>query len=241
MKHAPRLASPIGFGLALLLFLLLPFVAVSCEVPGLGSAELSYSGADVVGGAEPSVSTEGEFGSEDAAPVTDQENPPTPGTGGQVLAIITLVLLAGGLGVSLIPLARTRLVATAGAALLGGIGLITTQAVAQSNLSSAILDAAEREGANRPDEDIPINLTSGLIDDMVQTRFGFWLSLLAVFLVLLYSAGTLLWPRIRAATAQSGSAPAPAAESPPPEQADPVPPFVQQAIERDTEERPPPQ
>src|SRR6266545_5626590 len=110
MKHAPRLASPIGFGLALLLFLLLPFVAVSCEVPGLGSAELSCSGADLVGNADPSVSTEGGFDSGgEAAPITDNENPPTPGGGGQALAIITLVLLVGGLGVSLIPLARTRL------------------------------------------------------------------------------------------------------------------------------------
>jgi hypothetical protein len=237
MKHAPRLASPIGFGLALLLFLLLPFVAVSCEVPGLGSAELSYSGADLVGNADPSVSTEGEFDSGgEAAPITDNENPPTPGGGGQVLAIITLVLLVGGLGVSLIPLARTRLVATAGAALLGGVGLITTQAVTQSNLSSAILDAAQKESTSSPD-DLPINLTSGLIDDMVQTRFGFWLSLIAVFLVLLYSAGTLLLPRIRAATAQSTSAPS----DPPPAEPDPLPPFVEQAIERDAEERPPPQ
>jgi hypothetical protein len=236
VKHAPRLASPIGFALALLLFLLLPFVAVSCEVPGLGSAELSYSGADVVGAAEPSVSTEGEFGDESAAPVTDSENPPTPGGGGQVLAIITLVLLAGGLGVSLFPLARTRLVASAGAALLAVIALITTQAVAQSNLSSAILDAAQKESAASPG-DVPFNVTSGLVDDMVQTRVGFWLALILVALVLLYNGGVLLLPRIRAAQARAS---APASQEPPPD-AEPIPPFVQQAIERDKEEPPPPQ
>jgi hypothetical protein len=245
VKHAPRLASPVGFGLALLLFLLLPFVAVSCDVPGLGSAELSYSGADVVGAAEPTVSTEGEFGSQDAAPVTDSENPPTPGTGSQVLAIITLVLFVGGLGVSLFPVARTRVPGAAGAALLGAVALIITQVVAQSNLSSAILDAAQREGAGRPDDNIPINLTSSLVDDMVQTRFGFWLSLLAVFLVLAYNGGLLLLPRLRARTAAAAGEPqlpppAGPAEQPPPEP-EPVPPFVAQAIERDTEERPPPQ
>lgn len=242
MKHAPRLASPIGFGLALLLFLLLPFVAVSCEVPGLGSAELAYSGADIVGRGEPSVSTEGEFGgNEAAAPVTDNENPPTPGTGSQVLAIITLLLLVGGLGVSLIPLARTRLMATAGAALLAGIALIATQAVAQTNLSSAILEAAEQESAGRPADDIPVELTSGLIDDMMETRYGFWLSLLAVSLVLLYSGGTLLLPRIRAATdrsvpPQSATPIAPPQEPPPPAAGQPPP-----LAERETGERPPPQ
>jgi hypothetical protein len=242
VRHAPRLVSPVGFGLALLLFLLLPFVAVSCDVPGLGSAELSYSGADVVGAAEPSVSTEGEFGSEDAAPVTDSENPPTPGTGSQVLAILTLALFTGGLGVSLFPAARTRLVGAAGAALLGAIALIITQVLAQSNLSSAILDAAQREGAGRPDDDIPINLTSSLVDDMVETRVGFWLSLLAVSLVLAYTGYLLLAPRLRAGTARAAGGPPPAPPAPAdrPEQ-EPVPPFVAQAIERDTEERPPPQ
>ena len=45
-RLVPRLASPVGFGLALL-FLLLPFVAVSCQAPGLGSVEISYTGVDL--------------------------------------------------------------------------------------------------------------------------------------------------------------------------------------------------
>jgi hypothetical protein len=194
VRLVPRLASPVGFGLALLFFLL-PFVAVACEAPGLGSVEISYTGVDLATGGKASVETAGDFGTTPVPPVQNNENAPTPDV--QVLAIITVALLAIGLGVSLAPTARTRLFGAGGAAILGGALLIVTEAVAQSNLSSALQDAAAKE-ANKPGE-IPINLTGGLLDDMVQTRTGFWLSLVAVILVLLVNAGALLWPRLRTA------------------------------------------
>jgi hypothetical protein len=196
VRLVPRLASPVGFGLALLFFLL-PFVAVSCEAPGLGSVEITYTGVDLATGGKASVDTVGDVGSVSAPPVQDNEDAPQPDV--QVLAIVTVALLAIGLGVSLAPLvARTRLLGAGGAAVLGGALLIVTEAVARSNLSSALREAAAKE-VDKPG-DVPFNLSGSLLDDMVRTRIGFWLSLTAVILVLLFNAGVFLWPRIRAAT-----------------------------------------
>lgn len=219
VKLVPRLASPVGFLLALVFFLL-PFVAVSCEAPGLGSVEISYTGVDLATNGNASVETVGEFGDAPAPPVQDGEDAPKPDV--QVLTIITMVLLAAGLAVSLVPVARTRLLGAGAAAVLGATLLIITEAVAQSNLRSALQDAAAREGANKPGE-LPLNLTSSLLDDMVQSRAGFWLSLIAVLLVLAYNAGVLVWPRIRAATTPAVAQAPPPIDAPPP----PPPPPVQ--------------
>lgn len=214
MKHVPRLASPVGFLLAALFFLL-PFVAVSCEAPGIGSASASYTGLDLVTNGEPSVETTGAFNElKDADPnnatkvdVPQQADAAGPGT--QTLAIITLALLVIGIGVSLAPVLRVRTFGVLGAAAAGGALLIATELVAQSNLESALRDSA-KEATSSPADGLP-NISGFLFDDLVHSRFGFWLALVAVLLVLVYNAGLLLWPRIRAA-----SMPAAAPLPPPP-------------------------
>src|SRR5689334_22022375 len=102
----PRLISPAGFLLALAFFLL-PFAAVSCEVPSVGSVEASYTGVDLITGGDPSTTTTGEFTSDSSSPV--KKDDPVPKTDVQVLAIITAVLLAAGLVASAAPGIRTRL------------------------------------------------------------------------------------------------------------------------------------
>lgn len=193
----PRLASPAGFALALLFFLM-PFAAVSCDAPGLGSVEVSYTGLDLATGADPAVKTEGDFGSEQAAPV--QQNEPAPKADVEVLAIIAAVLAAAGLVVSLLPLARRRPLVVGGAAALAAVLLIVTEIVAQSNLKSSLIDAAKQEAASAPRED-PFQLTESVAESMVQTRIGFWLALFALILVLLYNAAVVLLPKMRPATA----------------------------------------
>src|SRR5689334_8394624 len=66
MRLLPRLISPAGFLLALVFFLL-PFAAVSCEVPGAGSVEASYTGVDLITNGEPTTTTTGEFTSDQAS------------------------------------------------------------------------------------------------------------------------------------------------------------------------------
>jgi hypothetical protein len=230
MKLVPRLASPVGFLLALLFFFL-PFVAVSCDVPGVGSAGASYTGLDLVTNGRASVELSGAFEDlKNADPRNDTKvqvpkEADSADTGVQALAIITVALLAIGLGVSLVPVLRTRMVGAMAAAVAGGALLITTEAVAQSNLESTLIDSTRQSIATNPG-DSPINfngLTDSLFADMVHSRYGFWFSLVAVILVLLYNGGTLLWPRIRAVTQTAGQAP-PAAPPPPPPADEPAEP-----------------
>lgn len=188
----PRLVSPAGFVLALLLFLF-PFVAVSCEAPGLGSIEVSYTGADLATGGDPSVETVGDFGREAGDPVQDNENPPDPGA--RLLAILTLLLIFTGLAVSFLPTARLRLVGAVSAAALAGVMLVVTESVAQSNLESSLIETARQE-ASAPGEE-PFTLTKSIADDMVEPRVGFWLTLIVLALVLLANLALAIRARTR--------------------------------------------
>src|SRR5262245_50140845 len=58
VKVLSRVTSPAGFALVLLLFFLLPFVSVSCDVPGYGQAGASYTGSHLVSGTDPEVPAE---------------------------------------------------------------------------------------------------------------------------------------------------------------------------------------
>jgi hypothetical protein len=189
-----RLASPAGFLLALL-FLLLPFVAASCDAPGLGSVKASYTGVDLATGGEPSVRTEGELTAANGVPVPTPDNAPRPAVRG--LAIITVAMLLAGLGVSLAPALRIRTYGAIGAAVASGTLLVTTEAAAQANLKPALSDGLQRLLAERPG-DVPAVPTGGSLDSLVHSESGFWLSLVTVLVVLLFNAGSLLWPRIGA-------------------------------------------
>jgi hypothetical protein len=190
VKLVRRLVSPVGFLLALL-FLLLPFTAASCDAPGLGSLEGSYTGVDLVTGGDPTITTDGELTRENGAPIPTPQEAPRPEV--QILAIVTVAVLVAGIGVSLTPVVRIRTLGAIGAAAAGAALLISTEAAAQSHLKPAVSDGLQRVLANRPGEAFPsFNLTGQNLDELVHTEIGFWLSLIAAILVLLVNAGFLV-------------------------------------------------
>lgn len=191
MKSLPRLVGPVLLGFVLLAFLL-PFVAVSCDVPGAGSFEADWTGVDLATGGDPSLET---AGTDQPSPVEANESPPEPSV--QVLAIITVVLVVAGLVVSLLPLARIRMLAVAGAAGLAGVLLVVTQSVAKSNLTSALLAEVNRQSSQRP-TDSPPAITQSQIEEILGTRIGFWLALIGLILVLLFTIAVLVRDRPRA-------------------------------------------
>lgn len=195
----PRLISPAGFLLALVFFLL-PFAAISCEVPGVGSVEASYTGVELITNGVPSTTTTGEFTSSDASPAKKDEPTPTPDV--QVLAIITAVLLAAGVVATAVPGIRARLRGwwgIAGLAVLGAALLITTEIVGTANLKSALVDAVNKSNQQAADPNFNITMTDTVASSMVNTRIGFWLSLLALVAVLVATAGFEIRDRMRRA------------------------------------------
>jgi hypothetical protein len=118
-----------------------------------------------------------------------------PDPGGQVLAIITAVLAIAGIGTGLLRRARWRLLGGAGAAGLTAVLLVITESVAYSQVTSGLRESASTAqlglgvaAGNAADLD--------LIDEIVQTRSGFWLSLALLGLVLLTNLGLLLRHRM---------------------------------------------
>lgn len=188
MKVLSRVASPAGFGLVLLLFFLLPFVSVSCDVPGYGEVGANYTGSHLVSGADPSPTVPEELknlGSDESSSQTLDEPAPDPGV--QVLAIALAVLAAIGVLTVLIPQVKARLfgaTAVAGATL---VLAVVTMVVAQSNLESAMLDSARNTGASEVENGLP-RLTDA-VAEMIHTEVGFWLIVVVLGLIVLATAG----------------------------------------------------
>lgn len=204
MKVLSRVASPAGFGLVLLLFFLLPFVSVSCDVPGYGEAGVDYTGSHLVSGADPSPTVPDELqdlGSGSDSQDTLDEPPPDPGV--QVLAIALAALAAIGVLTVLIPQVKARLF---GATAVGGATLVlavVTMVVAQSNLESVMLDSARDTGASEVEAGLP-RLTDA-VAEMIHTELGFWLIVVVLGLIVLGTAGAgLLGGRPRMAAAGGG-------------------------------------
>lgn len=174
-----RLGSPAGFGLALLLFLVLPFVSVSCEMPGVGEAGAGYTGADVAFDTEPTVQVPdlGELGAE--LPGGEGSDQPPPDPGAELLAIIAGALLVVGIGTVVITRVRTRLLATAVVALLAAAMMVMTQIVAQSNLTTALLDEAKDTGA----AESPLGDVDAMVGELVHTEPAFWLVVILLALI----------------------------------------------------------
>jgi hypothetical protein len=180
MRILARVVSPAGFMIALLFFLL-PFVAVSCEAPqDAGSIEASYTGYDLVLGADPTVTTTGEL-SEGDEPFEPDELP-RPGV--QVPATIALVLIGAGLAASLAPALRSRPLVLAGGATLAAAVLLGTELLARSNLKASVQDLA---GPSTRIGGETLAVTDEVAGDLVEARPGFWLTLGALVLVALWS------------------------------------------------------
>lgn len=194
MKVLSRVASPAGFALVLLLFFLLPFVSVSCEVPGYDELDTSYTGSHLVSGTDPTVPAELRELADEADAPTTLVDPPDAGV--QVLAIALAVLATIGVLTVVLPRLRTRLLSAA--AVAGGTLVVTivTMVVAQSNLQTALFDWMRETSVA---EDDPQLLESG-IEDLTHTEIGFWLmvALLALVAVVTATFG-LFGDRLRAA------------------------------------------
>ena len=170
MKVLSRVASPAGFALVLLLFFLLPFVSVSCDVPGYGEAGANYTGSHLVSGTEPEVPDEvRELASDPDSPVA-LIDPPAPGV--QVLAIVLAVLAAAGVLTVLVPQVKARLVSGAALATATLAVTVTTMVVAQSNLKSALIDGVERSGLTEQGDMARLD---SAVDQITNTEVGFWL------------------------------------------------------------------
>lgn len=224
VKVLSRVASPAGFALVLLLFLVLPFMSVSCEVPGASEPlGLDYSGADLTFGSDPEVQIPQELAelseeTDSPASVTEEE-PPDPGV--QVLAIFTALFLLFGIGTVLIPRIKARLFGAAGIAGVALVLTVVTLVVAQSTLESSLLDEARETGAAESVDGMP-NVES-VISDMIGSEAGFWLVVIGLVLLVLGNVGIALFgDRIRkpalagaaGATAVAGEPPTAPAETP---------------------------
>ena len=204
-----RLVSPAGFALVLLLFLFMPFLSVSCDVPGEGSIGVDYNGAQLAVGAEPAV--EIPQGLEDMArdlPGSAESDQPPPDPGVQVLAIIVAVVLVAGAALPFVPRlagrVRWRMFGGAAVALVVGVLMIVTQAVARSNLTAQLTDDAHALG-----DDVPS--AADISDQLIHTEVGFWLSLVVLFAIALGSVGYVyrdkIFPGQPSAGGNAGSVP----------------------------------
>ncbi|MPZ86027.1 MAG: hypothetical protein GEV28_38925 [Actinophytocola sp.] len=192
--------SPAGFVLVGLLFLF-PFVGISCSAPELGSVDAGFTGFDLAVDANPSYQVDSPVADMVAR---DQVAMPTPGVPG--LAIGVLVVLAVGVACALLARPSTRLLAAAAAAVLAVVLLVVTQVVAESNLVTAIVDNARLLQVSVPQNLDPV-ANEGYVEDVVSSRVGFWLALVA--LVALASGDLVAGIRSRESRAAGGAHPRP--------------------------------
>jgi hypothetical protein len=195
LKVLSRVASPAGFVLVLLLFFLLPFVSVSCDVPDYGDAGVSYTGSHLVSGAKPEMPAELQELARDPETPVELVEPPDPNV--QVLAIVLAVLAAVGVLTLLVPQVKARLLGGAVAAAATLFVTVITMAVAQSNIKSAMLDAVTRSGVAK---DGNMQRFTDAADKLTHTEVGFWLMVVLLALITVVS-GTLglFGDRLRAA------------------------------------------
>jgi len=190
-------ASPAGFALVLLLFLVLPFMSVSCEVPGISDpVGVDYSGSNLTFGTDPETEIPQELAnlSEGSDPSVAEEPAPDPGV--QVLAIFTALFLLFGIGTVLIPRIKARLFGAAGFAAIALVLTVVTLVVASSTIESSLLDEARATGAAESADGMPE--VEAVISDMIGSEIGFWLVIIGLVLLVLGNVGAALFgDRIR--------------------------------------------
>jgi hypothetical protein len=202
VKVLSRVASPAGFGLVLLLFFLLPFVSVSCDVPEYRQASADYTGSHLVSGARPEIPAElRELAANPDAPA-ELTDPPDADV--QVLAIVLALLAAAGVLTVLIPQVKARLLA--GTALATGTLAVTviTMFVSQAHLQSALIELVRRTGVAEQEDDL--RRFESAASDMTHAEVGFWLmALLLAVLILTTGFVGLFGDRLRAVRAHEAS------------------------------------
>jgi hypothetical protein len=193
VKVLSRVASPAGFALVLLLFLVLPFMSVSCEIPGISEpVGVDYSGANLTFGTDPATEVPAELAElsegSDAPGAVTEEPPPDPGV--QVLAILTALIILFGIGTVLIPRIKARLFGAAGVAGAALVLTVVTLVVAESTIKSSLLDEARETGAVETAEGMPE--VEAVIDDSISSEIGFWLVVVGLGLLVLGNVGAAL-------------------------------------------------
>nr|WP_042186677.1 hypothetical protein [Kibdelosporangium sp. MJ126-NF4]CEL17448.1 hypothetical protein [Kibdelosporangium sp. MJ126-NF4]CTQ91325.1 hypothetical protein [Kibdelosporangium sp. MJ126-NF4] len=186
-----RRINPAGFLLALLLFLLLPCIAVSCDKQdsgpsGRGSVEVSYNGWQLVA-RDPSVVMDGVFATFPAGQFVEEAEVPV---GVTVIAVVIVTVMAAGVATSL---ARKRRVPAAiTAAVLGSALLVVAEVVASAGLVSEARDAALWTSYLPETQGMDVQARAG---ELVGTRIGFWLTLAMLLVLLAFNAAWLIRSR----------------------------------------------
>ncbi|GAB2966689.1 hypothetical protein [Saccharothrix stipae] len=166
MSNSSPKRRPVNLSLLALILLCLafPFTAVSCETP-MASVDITYTGWDATFGGEPTVT--GVDQDKDAPRIAERSAIPA-----QPLMIVAVLVAVTGL----VLLSRSK----AGHWLAVGVGaavaffLIVGQVSLQDALVSAATESNEFEG--------------GTAAEMVETRFGFWATVLLAVTVTAYNA-----------------------------------------------------
>lgn len=188
MKVLSHFASPAGFALVLLLFFLLPFVSVSCDVPGYGEAGVNYTGTHLATGATPEIPDDLQRVADDPGTPAELVDPPAPGV--QVLAIALAVLAAAGVLTAFVPQLKARRQAGAVLGIATLIVTVITMAVAQSNLKSALIESVRNSGL--ADQQETLHRVEAAADDLTHTEVGFWLMTVLLALITLTSGALAL-------------------------------------------------
>jgi hypothetical protein len=200
VKVLSRLASPAGFALVLLLFFLMPFLSVSCDVPGYQELDTRYTGSHLVSGVDPAVPDELRKLADEADAPAALIDPPDAKV--QVLAIALAVLAAAGVLTGLLSSLRLRLLGAAAAAGATLVMTIVIMVVAQSNIQSTLFDWMRETSVA---EDKPEQLEAG-IDDLTHTEVGFWLMVVVLALIMVVTATLgLFGDRLRSARSKQAS------------------------------------
>lgn len=163
-----RLVSPAGLVLVLLCFGL-PFLTVSCQTP-VASVSVTYTGWDFAVGGQPDVVESGE-----ASDHPDPRAEQTPATF-QPLALVAVLLVVAGIAAAA---ARppTRMVAGAVTGFLAAMLLVVNQGVVRGSMRQELATSAF--------------LPPSALDNMIESRLGFWLALLLLFGVTGYNVAEL--------------------------------------------------
>lgn len=202
-----KLVSPTGLVMVLLCFLF-PFVTISCESVVV-DYEATYHGTDFVVGGDPDVEVNGPgSGADEEEPDQDAH------VGPQALALLAVICIVAGIVVALLPYARltahptrARTVATAAAAGLALVFLVSNQIAVVGHIVDELAGT---------DGEI---VSESEAEDMVDSRFGFWLAFALLLAVVAANLLELGWRRLSAKIAslqQQQSPPPPGAWGPPP-------------------------
>lgn len=185
MKLLSRVVSPAGFGLVLVLFFLMPFLSVSCDVPGMGTAGASYTGAHLVTNDTPEWEAPKDL--DELLGTQESRDDVQAPAGVRILAIVLAVLAAAGVAASFIPQLRRRLYSSAALAGTALAVAIVTVIVALGNLRAVLLP--QLRDIAKGTTTAPGNDPESIVDDLLHTEAGFWLVAIVLALVMLLNLG----------------------------------------------------